>query len=102
MALEGEELIRRFLLHVLPKGFMRVRHYGFLANSCRGKKLPTIRLGLEPQDAEAKTPRAVAAAHAETRIPAPKQDQQDYPCKKCRQGRLRVISIVPPLHEESG
>jgi putative transposase/transposase-like zinc-binding protein len=32
MTLNAEEFIRRFLLHVIPKGFMRVRHYGFLAN----------------------------------------------------------------------
>lgn len=32
MTLAAEEFIRRFLLHVIPKGFMRVRHYGFLAN----------------------------------------------------------------------
>jgi Putative transposase/Transposase zinc-binding domain len=32
MTLGAEEFIRRFLLHVIPKGFMRVRHYGFLAN----------------------------------------------------------------------
>ena len=30
--LEAGELVRRFLLHVLPKGLMRIRHYGFLAN----------------------------------------------------------------------
>jgi predicted Zn-ribbon and HTH transcriptional regulator len=32
MTLDAEEFIRRFLLHVIPKGFIRVRHYGFLAN----------------------------------------------------------------------
>ena len=32
MTLDAHEFIRRFLLHVIPKGFMRVRHYGFLAN----------------------------------------------------------------------
>jgi predicted Zn-ribbon and HTH transcriptional regulator len=32
MTLDAEEFIRRFLLHVIPKGFVRVRHYGFLAN----------------------------------------------------------------------
>ena len=32
MTLDAEEFIRRFLLHVIPKSFMRVRHYGFLAN----------------------------------------------------------------------
>ena len=35
MTLDAEEFIRRFLLHVIPKGFMRVRHYGFLANHCK-------------------------------------------------------------------
>jgi hypothetical protein len=39
MTLETTEFIRRFLLHVLPKGFMRIRHYGFLANRCRQQKL---------------------------------------------------------------
>ncbi len=35
MKLDAQEFIRRFLLHVIPKGFMRVRHYGFLANHCK-------------------------------------------------------------------
>ncbi len=43
LQLPGEELIRRFLLHVLPKGLMRIRHYGFLANRCRKDKLVKIR-----------------------------------------------------------
>src|SRR5918995_929115 len=37
MTLDADEFIRRFLLHVIPKGFMRVRHFGFLAN--RSKSL---------------------------------------------------------------
>ncbi len=48
MTLSGEELIRRFLLHVLPKGFMRVRHFGFLANRCRARVLALIRKEGEP------------------------------------------------------
>ena len=43
MKLKGEELLRRFLLHLLPKGFMRVRYYGYLANMHRRKKLAVIR-----------------------------------------------------------
>ncbi len=35
MRLPAEEFIRRFLLHVLPKGFMRIRHYGLLTNRHR-------------------------------------------------------------------
>jgi hypothetical protein len=47
MTLEAEEFIRRFLLHVLPKGFRRIRHFGFLANACRGTKLARIRAALQ-------------------------------------------------------
>jgi hypothetical protein len=49
MKLDGEEFIRRFLLHVIPKGFMRVRHYGFLANPSK-ERLSKCRqlIGLAP------------------------------------------------------
>jgi hypothetical protein len=43
MRLEIGEFIRRFLLHVLPNGFHRIRHYGFLANGHRGRKLALCR-----------------------------------------------------------
>ncbi len=44
MTLEAEEFIRRFLLHVLPEGFQRIRYYGFLANLPRAEtsSLPRI------------------------------------------------------------
>lgn len=43
MTLEAEEFIRRFLLHVLPSGFMRIRYFGFLSNRHRTKKLKRCR-----------------------------------------------------------
>lgn len=43
MALGADEFIRRFLLHTLPDGFHRIRHYGFLANSHRAAKLTLCR-----------------------------------------------------------
>ncbi|CAA7627418.1 transposase (fragment) [Magnetospirillum sp. SS-4] len=43
MGLEAGEFIRRFLLHVLPDGFHRIRHYGFLANGHRAARLETCR-----------------------------------------------------------
>jgi hypothetical protein len=48
MALDGVEFLRRFLLHVLPSGFMRVRHYGLLANRCKKQTLARCRQLLEP------------------------------------------------------
>jgi hypothetical protein len=43
MPLSGDEFTRRFLLHVVPKGFVRVRHYGILANSAKKRLLPLCR-----------------------------------------------------------
>lgn len=47
LTLNTAEFIRRYLLHILPKGLMRVRHYGFLANRCRRQRLREIRTALE-------------------------------------------------------
>ncbi len=43
MTLATEEFMRRFLLHVLPSGFHRIRHYGLLANANRKHDIPTAR-----------------------------------------------------------
>ena len=50
MTLEAQEFIRRFLLHVLPDGFMRIRHFGFLANRSKKQALAQCRqlLDLDP------------------------------------------------------
>jgi hypothetical protein len=59
MSLAPDEFIRRFLLHSLPDGFHRIRHYGLLANGCRRTRLAIIRQFLatakaDPTDAAAK------------------------------------------------
>ena len=43
VTLDADEFLRRFLLHVLPSGYQRIRHYGFLANRGRAKNLASIR-----------------------------------------------------------
>jgi hypothetical protein len=57
MTLAAEEFIRRFLLHVLPKGFVRIRHYGWMANRGRRERAALCRalLGAEPVAGEATT-----------------------------------------------
>jgi hypothetical protein len=37
---DGQGVIRRFLLHVLPHGFRRIRHYGLFANASRAQNIP--------------------------------------------------------------
>jgi hypothetical protein len=51
MTLATDEFIRRFLLHVLPRGFHRIRHYGLLASSCRKASIALARelLGVAPE-----------------------------------------------------
>lgn len=93
MSLSCDEFIRRFLQHVLPKGLMRIRHYGFLANSCRRRKLPQLRLAIANEIVQ-------KPAMAE---PVDKGMGADgYPCPKCTTGRLRVIAELPPIRLEGG
>jgi len=43
MAVSADEFIRRFLLHILPKGFVRIRHYGVMANYNRSEAIALCR-----------------------------------------------------------
>jgi hypothetical protein len=83
MHLEGEEFVRRYLLHVLPKGFTRIRHYGFLAGCCRTQRLAQIREALaQPMPTE-------QAASKDSETPDP-------PCPICKIGTLRLIGELLP------
>jgi hypothetical protein len=91
MTLDAVEFLRRFLLHVLPKGFMRVRYYGFLANRHRADKLARIRLLLGQQPPIPSEPSDPAAGDVEEHeLP----DSNEL-CPACRKGRLRVIAPLP-------
>jgi len=85
MSLSGEEFIRWFLLHVLPKGLMRIRHYGFLSNRCRKEKLAKIR-GYITQSNEASLSQRTEQKMAEP-ITTPR-----CLCPKCKAGTLQVIA----------
>ena len=91
MQLSGEEFIRRFLLHVLPKGFMRIRHFGFLANRCRAAKLKQIRIALEQEEENDETTAIT------TKLPF-----DGYPCPRCRQGYARRCYLIAPIRWKGG
>lgn len=84
MRMDAEELIRRFLLHVLPKGFMRVRHFGFLANRCRTRRLAEIRVALAAPPPPPPPPDDVGA------------QPQPILCPICRKGRLHAVAGIAP------
>jgi hypothetical protein len=90
MTLDAHEFIRRFLLHALPDGFHRIRHYGFLANGSRGDSLALCRRLLE------------ARVTSAVREPADNRCKGDRPltaadfaiCPDCG-GTMRPIATVP-------
>ncbi|NLR17269.1 IS91 family transposase [Pseudoalteromonas peptidolytica] len=82
MTLSNDEFLRRYLQHVLPKGFMRIRHYGFLANACRKRKLALIR----------------SQASCTCRVKRPKTGENvtlipNWACQHCKVGILRLIGV---------
>jgi hypothetical protein len=99
MTLESVEFVRRFLMHVLPPGFVRIRHYGLLANRHRQEKLARCRelLGLavtpgvdrEPTDPV--TPPGREATVTPTRV-----------CPRCGAGRMVVVADIPPMTLDQG
>ncbi len=92
MALEGEEFVRRFLLHILPRGFMRIRHYGFMANCHRRVKLGLIHQCLKASDCEDEAKRKINMAVEH--LAMVKQAKQ-FPCPKCTVGLMMVREEIP-------
>ena len=91
MTLAADEFIRRFLLHVLPEGFHRIRYYGLLGNRHRAQKLARCRQLLGMTISE----------------PAHSQAEQDYRCRceeltghsltqcpVCREGRMIIVKAI--------
>ena len=86
--LDGAEFVRRFLLHVLPTGIKRIRHYGVLASSCKGPKLAQARQALAMP---ASNPAALESAGEFLRRVS-RIDAAQCPC--CKQGRLQVVQVL--------
>ena len=87
MSLDVDEFIRRFLLHVLPHGFTRLRHYGLLANRFRAGKLARCRALLaqpEPEPSEPETTQELLLRLTGIDITL---------CQQCGQGPLRQVPI---------
>jgi hypothetical protein len=94
MTLTADEFIRRFLIHVLPDGFQRIRYYGYLCNRQRATKLARCRELL-----------AMAQAQAILRSSAKQHDYRDLYealtgksltlCPACAIGHMRVTEILP-------
>jgi len=91
MTLDAQEFIRRFLLHVLPDGFMRIRHFGFLANRSKKHLLPQCRklLGLSPALPEIPKRSAQVLLRELTGFDLSR-------CPSCKLGTMIIIGELPP------
>ena len=105
MKLKGPEFLRRFLLHILPKGFMRTRHFGFLANQCRRKKLAVVKgiVGeavLEPDELGDEIPEDTDHEKSVTEA-TPTEAVEDHGrrCPSCGGPLIRIREIARPAQE---
>jgi hypothetical protein len=95
--LSAAQFLARFLQHVLPRGFAKVRHYGLASPTCR-RQLEIARAALPP----APPPVASSTAPGD---PAPTADAEHVGipdadrCPHCQVGRLHIVAILPRLRQ---
>ena len=87
MRLGTGEIVRRFLVHVLPKGFTRIRHYGLLANRFRARKLARCRALIGQPDPEPFEPESGPAMMLRL------TGKDITVCEQCGHGPLRQTPI---------
>jgi len=92
LPLEAHEFIRRFLLHVLPDGFMRLRHFGFLANRSKKQALTQCRKLLGANPAPLQSP-SESAKDLLLRITGIDLNR----CPSCHNGTMIVVGELPPI-----
>ncbi len=94
MKLSANEFVRRFLLHVLPSGLVRIRHYGILSNRHRHEDLARCRellTGGKAVQAESESPAKVETTEC------PESTTATRVCPRCGAGRMILIAEFPPL-----
>jgi hypothetical protein len=96
LTLETHEFIRRFLLHVLPEGFMRIRHFGFLANRSKKQALAQCRrlLKIDPALPQSQKESAKDLLLQITGIDLSR-------CPHCRNGTMIVVGDLIPILNSS-
>jgi hypothetical protein len=92
MTLSAVEFLRRFLQHVLPKGLVRIRHFGLWANRHRQANLARCRKLLRAA-AEVPDPPAPPAEHPAP--PAAVAEREASRCSRCQSGSMRLVEQLP-------
>lgn len=96
LLLDAQEFIRRFLLHVLPDGFMRIRHFGFLANRSKKQALAQCRRLLKLAPA---LPQSSSLSAKDLLLKITGIDLSRCPC--CQNGTMIVVGDLAPISRSS-
>jgi putative transposase len=89
MTLSADEFLRRFLLHILPEGFQRIRHYGLFSNRRRAENLARCRQLLGVSAPVALSPQDYCERYRQL------TGQDLLQCPQCRKGQMRRIGVLP-------
>ena len=97
MSLHVKEFMRRFLLHVLPKGFVRIRHFGFLSSRIKKVKIAAIRTLMGVSEAVSKLTNSESRKELIKRLTGIDLDL----CPHCRKGTMVMVTAFPTLLNSS-
>jgi len=90
MTLDADEFIRRFLLHVLPRGFLKIRYFGFLAHKNKRQAIKLLRKLIDP---DANLPEKVTETIIEMMLRLTGNDITC--CPKCKKGTMITVKKLP-------
>ena len=96
MTLPVDEFIRRFLLHVLPKGFMKIRYFGFLSHKNKKQAIPLIRKLIDPH---AKLPEKIKETILDMMLRLTGRDITC--CPNCKKGKMKMNKKLLPHYHNS-
>jgi len=90
LTLPVEEFIHRFLLHILPNGFMKIRYFGFLAHTNKRKSIPLLRQLI---GSSAELPEKIEETIQEMMLRLTGEDIST--CPECKKGKMIIIKELP-------
>jgi hypothetical protein len=96
MSLPVKEFLLRFKQHILPGGFVKIRHYGLFSTRVKKEKLARVRNALGQKQKEKKKKRSLAEVILET------TQENIHRCKSCREGTMVIIKVLPKVRGSPG
>ena len=96
MSLDADEFIRRFLMHVLPKGFMKIRYFGFLSHSNKKQAIALLRKLINP---DVTMPEKIKETIFEMMLRLTGKDITC--CPQCKKGKMTIVKKLPKLYRNS-